>query len=141
MLPSATKVAVKYRTPNGWPPAFQAMRRVNPSPDDLMDFGDSFPGRPRFATERIAEQYTALWKEHADFVVDLHTGGDRFVQHPFVIFTITGTVPVERMESSLGCSACRRFGATGKRCSSRTSRSTCRRWASRRFYSKSEGAA
>jgi predicted deacylase len=81
------------------PPAFQAMRRVNPSPDDLMDFGDAFPGRPRFATERIAEQYTALWKEHADFVVDLHTGGDRFVQHPFVIFTITGTVPVERMES------------------------------------------
>lgn len=81
------------------PPAFQAMRRVNPSPDDLMDFGDAFPGRPRFATERIAEKYTALWKEHADFVVDLHTGGDRFVQHPFVIFTITGTVPVERMES------------------------------------------
>ena len=63
------------------PPAFQAMRRVNPSPDDLMDFGDAFPGRPRFATERIAEKYTALWKEHADFVVDLHTGGDRFVHH------------------------------------------------------------
>ena len=81
------------------PPAFQAMRRVNPSPDDLMDFGDAFPGRSRFATERIAEKYTALWKEHADFVVDFHTGGDRFVQHPFVIFTITGTVPIERMES------------------------------------------
>ncbi len=80
------------------PPAFQAMRRVNPSPDDLMDFGDSFPGQPRFATERIAGTYTALWKEHADFVVDFHTGGDRFVQHPFVIFTITGTVPAARME-------------------------------------------
>jgi predicted deacylase len=81
------------------PPAFQAMRRVNPSPDDLMDFGEAFPGEPRFATERIAERYTALWKEHADFVVDFHTGGDRFVQHPFVIFTVTGTVPSERMES------------------------------------------
>lgn len=80
------------------PPAFQAMRRVNPSLDDLMDFGDSFPGQPRFATERIAAKYTALWKEHADYVVDFHTGGDRFVQHPFVIFTITGTVPVPRME-------------------------------------------
>jgi predicted deacylase len=81
------------------PPAFQAMRRVNPSPDDLMDFGEAFPGEPRFATERIAARYTALWKAHADFVVDLHTGGDRFVQHPFVIFTVTGTVPTDRMES------------------------------------------
>src|SRR5262249_1717950 len=81
------------------PPAFQAMRRVNPSPDDLMDFGDAFPGRPRFATERIAEKYMALFKAHADFVVDLHTGGDRFVQHPFVIFTVTGSVPTDRMES------------------------------------------
>jgi uncharacterized protein len=81
------------------PPAFQAMRRVNPSPDDLMDFGSAFPGEPRFATERIAATYMTLWKEHADFVVDFHTGGDRFVQHPFVIFTITGTVPRERMES------------------------------------------
>ena len=81
------------------PPAFQAMRRVNPSNDDLMDFGDAFPGRPRFATERIAEKYMALWKEHADFVVDLHTGGDHFIQQSFVIFTVTGTVPKERMES------------------------------------------
>jgi predicted deacylase len=64
-----------------------------------MDFGDAFPGRARFATERIAEKYSALFKEHADFVVDLHTGGDHFVQHPFVIFTVTGTVPRERMES------------------------------------------
>jgi hypothetical protein len=81
------------------PPAFQAMRRVNPSPDDLMDFGDAFPGRPRFATERIAEIYTRLWKEHADFVVDFHTGGDRFIQHPFVIYTVAAKVPAERMDS------------------------------------------
>jgi predicted deacylase len=81
------------------PPAFQAMRRVNPSPDDLMDFGEAFPGQARFATERIAERYMGLWKDHADFVVDFHTGGDRFVQHPFVIFTVTGTIPAERMES------------------------------------------
>ncbi|HXV37726.1 MAG TPA: succinylglutamate desuccinylase/aspartoacylase family protein [Myxococcota bacterium] len=81
------------------PPAFQAMRRVNPSLDDLIDFGDAFPGQPRFATERIAATYTALWREHADYVVDLHTGGDRFVQHPFVIFTVTGTVPRDRMEA------------------------------------------
>jgi predicted deacylase len=81
------------------PPAFQAMRRVNPSTDDLMDFGGAFTGEARFATERIADKYVSLWKEHADYVVDFHTGGDRFVQTPFVIFTVTGTVPVERMES------------------------------------------
>jgi len=81
------------------PPAFEAMRRVNPSPDDLMDFGDAFPGRPRFATERIAAVYTDLWKQHADYVVDLHTGGEHFVQQPFVIFTVTGTVPADRMEA------------------------------------------
>ncbi|HEY5657249.1 MAG TPA: succinylglutamate desuccinylase/aspartoacylase family protein [Myxococcota bacterium] len=81
------------------PPAFQAMRRVNPSTDDLIDFGDAFPGQPRFATERIAAAYTALWKDHADYVVDLHTGGERFMQHPFVLFTVTGTVPADRMET------------------------------------------
>jgi predicted deacylase len=98
-LDPATMTGLVILIPIANPPAFQAMRRVNPSPDDLMDFGSAFPGEPRFATERIAEKYTALWKEHADFVVDLHTGGDRFVQHPFVIFTVTGKVPAERMES------------------------------------------
>jgi predicted deacylase len=98
-LDPATMTGLVILIPVANPPAFQAMRRVNPSPDDLMDFGEAFPGEPRFATERIAEKYTALWREHADFVVDFHTGGDRFVQHPFVIYTITGTVPVARMES------------------------------------------
>ena len=105
-LDPATMTGLVILIPVANPPAFQAMRRVNPSPDDLMDFGGAFPGGPGFATERIAEKYTALWKDHADFVVDLHTGGDRFVQHPFVIFTVTGTVPVERMES-----LARMFGA------------------------------
>jgi len=98
-LDPATMTGLVILIPVANPPAFQAMRRVNPSPDDLMDFGGAFPGEPRFATERIAATYTTLWKDHADFVVDLHTGGDRFVQYPFVIFTVTGTVPVERMES------------------------------------------
>jgi hypothetical protein len=75
------------------------MRRVNPSTDDLIDFGEAFTGHARFATERISATYMGLWKEHADYVVDFHTGGDRFVQHPFVIFTVTGKVPAERMES------------------------------------------
>lgn len=98
-LDPATMKGLVVMIPVANPPAFQAMRRVNPSPDDLMDFGSAFPGGQVFATERIAATYMALWKEHADFVVDFHTGGDRFVQHPFVIFTVTGTVPAERMES------------------------------------------
>jgi predicted deacylase len=98
-LDPATMTGLVILVPVANPPAFQAMRRVNPSPDDLMDFGSAFPGEARFATERIAGKYMALWKEHADYVVDFHTGGDRFVQHPFVIFTVTGNVPVERMES------------------------------------------
>jgi predicted deacylase len=97
-LDPATLNGLVVLVPVANPPAFQAMRRVNPSPDDLMDFGDAFSGRARFATERIASTYLALWKEHADFVVDMHTGGDHFVQHPFVIFTVTGTVPAPRME-------------------------------------------
>ena len=98
-LDPATMKGLVILIPVANPPAFQAMRRVNPSTDDLMDFGSAFPGQPRFATERIADQYMALWKGHADYVVDLHTGGDHFTQHPFVIFTVTGTVPAERMES------------------------------------------
>lgn len=98
-LDPATMSGLVILVPVANPPAFQAMRRVNPSPDDLMDFGDAFPGEARFATERIAAKYMDLWREHADFVVDFHTGGDRFVQHPFVIFTVTGTVPAARMES------------------------------------------
>jgi predicted deacylase len=98
-LDPATMSGLVIMIPVANPPAFQAMRRVNPFPDDLMDFGGAFPGEARFATERIAATYMDLWKKHADFVVDFHTGGDRFVQHPFVIFTVTGSVPAERMES------------------------------------------
>ncbi|MBM3855411.1 MAG: hypothetical protein FJ399_20030, partial [Verrucomicrobia bacterium] len=98
-LDPATLAGLVILIPVANPPAFQAMRRVNPSPDDLIDFGDAFSGSARFATERIAATYMDLWKEHADYVVDFHTGGDRFVQTPFVIFTVTGTVPTERMES------------------------------------------
>ena len=98
-LDPATMKGLVILIPVANPPAFQAMRRVNPMFDDLMDFGGAFPGHARFPTERIAAQYMSLWKDHADYVVDLHTGGDHFEQHPFVIFTVTGTVPAARMES------------------------------------------
>lgn len=98
-LDPATLKGLVILIPVANPPAFQAMRRVNPMLDDLMDFGGAFPGHARFPTERIAAKYMALWKDHADYVVDLHTGGDHFEQHPFVIFTVTGSVPADRMES------------------------------------------
>jgi uncharacterized protein len=79
-------------------PAFRGLQRVNPTLDDLEDFGDAFPGRDRFATERIAGAVYANVKRVADHFVDLHTGGDRFRQHPFVFYTVTGTVPADRYD-------------------------------------------
>jgi predicted deacylase len=80
------------------PPAFQGLQRVNPSLDDLADMGDVFPGRERFATERIAAAVTSLVKKQADYFIDLHTGGDRFRQHPFVFYTLAGGVPEKRYD-------------------------------------------
>jgi predicted deacylase len=80
-------------------PAFQGLQRVNPSLDDLADMGDVYPGRAdRFTTERIAAAIVAGVKENAGYFVDLHTGGDRFRQHPFVFYTLTGKVPPERYD-------------------------------------------
>ena len=81
------------------PPAFRGLQRVNPNLDDLADMGDAFPGRERFATERIAAAVTAQVKRWAGFFVDLHTGGDRFRQHPFVFYTVTGKVPAGRYDA------------------------------------------
>ncbi|HET8945398.1 MAG TPA: succinylglutamate desuccinylase/aspartoacylase family protein [Candidatus Polarisedimenticolia bacterium] len=81
------------------PPAFRGLQRVNPSLDDLMDSGDAFPGKDRFTTERIAAAIHAAVAGNADFFVDLHTGGDRFRQHPFVFYSITGKVAADRLDS------------------------------------------
>ena len=81
-------------------PAMRALQRVNPNLDDLSDFGSVFPGRDRFATERIAAAITREVKRiGAAAFVDLHTGGDRFKQHPFVMYTLSGKVPVDRYDA------------------------------------------
>jgi len=81
-------------------PAMRALQRVNPNLDDLSDFGSVFPGRDRFATERIAAAVTREVKRvGADAFVDLHTGGDRFKQHPFVMYTLSGKVPADRYDA------------------------------------------
>jgi uncharacterized protein len=74
------------------PPAVRGLQRVNPSLDDLSDMGDVFPGRERFATERLAAAIDAEVRRVADAFVDLHTGGDRFRQCPFVFYSPTGGV-------------------------------------------------
>jgi uncharacterized protein len=79
-------------------PAFRGLERVNPSLDDLQDFGDAFPGRERFATERIALAVSSQVKRLANYFIDLHTGGDRFRQHPFVFYALTGGVPESRYD-------------------------------------------
>jgi predicted deacylase len=81
------------------PAAFQGLQRTDPSLDDLMDVGDAYPGRPRFATERLAAVIHDAVTRSAAYFVDLHTGGDRFRQHPFILYTVTGTVPPQRVEA------------------------------------------
>ena len=78
--------------------AFRGLQRVNPSLDDLEDFGDAFPGRERFATERVALAVSSQVKRVANYFIDLHTGGDRFRQLPFVLYAITGGVPESRYD-------------------------------------------
>ena len=81
-------------------PAMRGLQRVNPNLDDLSDFGSVFPGRDRFATERIAAAITREVKRvGAAAFVDLHTGGDRFQQHPFVMYTLAGKVPADRYDA------------------------------------------
>ena len=80
-------------------PAMRGLQRVNPNLDDLSDFGDVFPGRDRFATERIAAAVSREVQRVADCFVDLHTGGDRFQQHPFVMYTVAGKVPADRYDA------------------------------------------
>jgi uncharacterized protein len=91
---SGTLIAVMIANP----PAFQGLSRVNPNWDDLMDSGDAFPGKDRFATERIAAAIHNAVKTNADFFVDMHTGGDRFRQHPFVLYSVTGGAGTERLD-------------------------------------------
>jgi predicted deacylase len=76
------------------PPAFQGLQRVNPNLDDLIDMGSAFPGNPAgFASERIAAALFARIRETAAYFVDLHTGGDRFRQAPFVLYSVAAKVP------------------------------------------------
>jgi uncharacterized protein len=91
---SGTVVAVMVTNPL----AFRALQRVNPNLDDLSDFGDAFPGRERFATERTAAAVSKEVRRVAEYFVDLHTGGDRFRQHPFVFYTTAGKVPADRYD-------------------------------------------
>ena len=91
---SGTVVAVFSANPS----ALRGLQRVNPTLDDLADMGDVFPGRERFATERVAAALTGEVTRAADYFIDLHTGGDRFRQHPFVFYTLTKAIPDARYD-------------------------------------------
>lgn len=81
------------------PAAFQGLQRVNPNLDDRLDLGEYYPGDGRgLYTERLAAVIHENVTRTAAYVVDLHTGGDRFRQHPFVMYTVTGTVPARRVD-------------------------------------------
>jgi predicted deacylase len=81
------------------PPAFQGLFRVNPNWDDLSDSGSTYPGKPGgFMTERVAATIHQNVTHNADYFLDLHTGGDRFRQHPFILYSQSGGVPEDRLD-------------------------------------------
>lgn len=80
--------------------AFRALRRVNPNLDDGDDLGRIFPGGDRFATQRVAAAITAAVRgSGAEYFLDLHTGGDRFRQLPFILYTPGGSIGAARYDS------------------------------------------
>src|SRR5260221_7372102 len=81
------------------PPAFQDRHRVNLDPDDIIDMGSAYPGDSGgFETERIVAALHERVRAQADYFVDLHTGGDRFKQQPFVLYTPNKGVPEARYD-------------------------------------------
>jgi len=81
------------------PLAFRGMDRVNPDKDDRLDLTSTFPGNPNgFSTERVGAAIFPAVREKATYFIDLHTGGDRFRQHPFVLYSVTGSIPIEKMD-------------------------------------------
>jgi len=81
------------------PLAFRGMDRVNPDKDDRLDLTSTFPGNPNgFSTERVGAAIFPAVREKATYFIDLHTGGDRFRQHPFVLYSVTGSIPKEKMD-------------------------------------------
>src|SRR6058998_128621 len=105
---SGTLIAVMIANP----PAFRGLSRVNPNWDDLMDSGDAFPGKERFTTERIALSIHDAVKKSAAYFVDMHTGGDRFRQQPFVLYSVDGGAGRSASTTWRAASASRRSGAT-----------------------------
>jgi hypothetical protein len=92
---SGTVVAVLVANP----PALRGLSRSNPNLDDQVDMGDVFDGKTDgFATERIAATLMEKIRATADYVLDMHTGGDRFRQHPFILYTVAAKVDAARMD-------------------------------------------
>ncbi|MGH9797644.1 MAG: hypothetical protein ACRD5D_05750, partial [Candidatus Polarisedimenticolia bacterium] len=92
---SGTLVAVLVANP----PALRGLQRSNPNLDDQVDMGDVFDGKPDgFATERIAAALMEKIRASADHVLDMHTGGDRFRQHPFILYTVAARIDAARMD-------------------------------------------
>jgi hypothetical protein len=79
--------------------AFRGLQRVNPNLDDRIDLGNTWPGKPGgFATERLAAAYFDTIRTTADYFLDLHTGGDRFRQLPFILYCQTGKIEERRLD-------------------------------------------
>ncbi len=71
------------------PLAFRAFRRTNPVDDVDMNRIWAAPGLP-FATAQLRDIVSGEVLERADAVVDLHSGGNRFLQSAFTVYPALG---------------------------------------------------
>ncbi len=70
-------------------PAFRGMRRTSPSHD--IDFNRAWAGEPSPGeTTDTRDVVTAEILERADIVIDLHSGGNRYLQAPFSVYPRAG---------------------------------------------------
>jgi predicted deacylase len=77
------------------PGAFRALRRTNPLDDVDLNRIWAAEGLP-FATEQLRRVVQEEVLAHADVLVDLHSGGNRFLQGAFTIYPSVGGGVEER---------------------------------------------
>lgn len=71
------------------PPAFRAMRRTSPVDEVDLNRIWSGAGEP-FATAQVRDTVVREILDRCDILVDLHSGGNRFLQSPFVVYPRAG---------------------------------------------------
>lgn len=86
------------------PPGFRAYNRL--TPQDGQNLNRVFPGSPAgTVTEQLADRLMGLYRDHADVLLDLHSGGELTITAFYVIHTAgTGAAfdESQRLAASVG---------------------------------------